>query len=66
MGAFVASSRWIAGHLGETVGYKVDLALTREEIAAHLSDVPDFRDAGPFGRGPVGTCAIRRLRVSCQ
>ena len=45
MGAFVASSRWIAGHLGETVGYKAGLALTREEIAAHLSDAPDFRDA---------------------
>ena len=44
MGAFTTSSRWIAGHLGETVGYKAGLALTREEIAAHLSDAPDFRD----------------------
>lgn len=45
MGAFTTSSRWIAGHLGELLGYKAGLALTREEISEHLSDAPDFRDA---------------------
>ena len=45
MGAFVASSMEIAGHLGELVGYKAGLALTREELAEHLLDIPDLRDA---------------------
>ena len=45
MGAFVTTSMWIAGHLGELVGYKAGLALTRKELAEHLVDTPDFRDA---------------------
>ena len=45
MGAFLTTSMWIAGHLGELVGYKAGLALTREELAEHLLDTPDFRDA---------------------
>ena len=45
MGAFETTSRWIAGHLGELVGYKAGLALTREEIAEHLVDAPGIRDA---------------------
>ena len=45
MGAFRTTSRWIAGHLGELVGYKAGLALTREEIAEHLVDAPGIRDA---------------------
>ena len=44
MGAFVASSMEIAGYLGELVGYKAGLALTREELAEHLSETPDIRD----------------------
>ena len=43
MGAFVINSIEIAGHLGELVGYKAGLALTREEIAEHLVDIPDIR-----------------------
>ena len=45
MGAFTTNSRSIAGHLGELVGYKAGLALTREELAEHLSDAPDIRNA---------------------
>ena len=45
MGAFLTTSMWIAGHLGELVGYKAGLALTREELAEHLLGTPDFRDA---------------------
>ena len=45
MGAFVTTSMWIAGHLGELVGYKAGLALNRKELAEHLFDTPDFRDA---------------------
>lgn len=45
MGAFTTTSTWIAGHLGEFVGYKAGLALTREELAEHLVDTPDIRDA---------------------
>ena len=45
MGAFRSTSRWIAGHLGELVGYKAGLALTREEIAEHLVDQPVIREA---------------------
>ena len=45
MGAFLTTSMWIAGHLGELVGYKAGLALNREELAEHLFDTPDFRDA---------------------
>ena len=45
MGAFTASSMAIAGYLGETVGYKAGLALTREELGQHLCDAPDIRDA---------------------
>lgn len=44
MGAFHASSMWITGHLGELVGYKAGLALTREELAEHLLDSPYIRD----------------------
>lgn len=44
MGAFGASSMWITGHLGELVGYKAGLALTREELAEHLVDSPYIRD----------------------
>ena len=44
MGAFWTNSMSIAGHLGELVGYKAGLALTREELAEHLSDTPDIRD----------------------
>ena len=44
MGAFWISSIEIAGHLGELVGYKAGLALTRDEIAEHLVDAPDFQD----------------------
>ena len=40
MGAFIASSMTIAGYLGEIVGYKAGLALTREELGEHLSDTP--------------------------
>ena len=35
----------MTGHLGEVVGYKAGLALTREELAEHLLDAPDIRDA---------------------
>ena len=45
MGAIWARSMSIAGHLGELVGYKAGLALTREELADHLVDAPDIRDA---------------------
>ena len=45
MGAFETTSRWIAGHLGELVGYEAGLALTRKEIAEHLVDAPGIRDA---------------------
>ena len=45
MGAFRSTSSWIAGHLGELVGYKAGLALTREEIAEHLVDAPVIREA---------------------
>ncbi len=45
MGAFIVSSMAIAGYLGETVGYKAGLALTREELGQHLGDTPDVRDA---------------------
>ncbi len=45
MGAIVTTSMEIAGHLGELVGYKAGLALTREELAEHLVDSPDIRDA---------------------
>ena len=45
MGAISTSSMMIAGHLGELVGYKAGLALTRKELAEHLVDTPDFRDA---------------------
>ena len=45
MGSFTTTSTWIAGHLGEFVGYKAGLALTREELAEHLVDTPDIRDA---------------------
>ena len=44
MGAFIASSMAIAGYLGEMVGYKAGLALTREDLAEHLCDTPDIRD----------------------
>ena len=58
MGAFWTESMSIAGHLGELVGYKAGLALTREELAEHLSDTPDIRGRHPCGRGPMGTFAI--------
>ena len=45
MGAFWTGSMWIAGHLGELVGYKIGLALTRDELAEHLLDTPYIRDA---------------------
>ncbi len=45
MGAILTSSMSIAGHLGELVGYKAGLALTREELADHLFDTPDIRAA---------------------
>ena len=45
MGAVLTTTTWIAGHLGEMVGYKAGLALTREELAEHLFDTPDIRDA---------------------
>ena len=35
----------MVGHLGELVGYKAGLALTREELAEHLLDAPDIRQA---------------------
>ena len=35
----------LVGHLGELVGYKSGLALTREELAEHLVDSPQIRDA---------------------
>ena len=44
MGGFIASSMAIAGYLGEMVGYKAGLALTREDLAEHLCDTPDVRD----------------------
>ena len=44
MGAILTNSMWIAGHLGELVGYKAGLALTREELAEHFVDTPDIRD----------------------
>ena len=45
MAGITTSSMEIAGHLGELVGYKAGLALTREELAEHLVDTPDIRDA---------------------
>ena len=45
MGAINTTSMQIAGHLGELVGYKAGLALTREELAEHLVDSPDIQDA---------------------
>ena len=45
MGAIWTSAMSMAGHLGELVGYKAGLALTREEIAGHLLDSPDIREA---------------------
>ena len=45
MGAINTTSMELAGHLGELVGYKAGLALTREELAEHLIDSPDIRDA---------------------
>ena len=44
MGAFWINSIEIAGHLGELVGYKAGLALTRDEIAEHLVDSPHFQE----------------------
>ena len=44
LGAFVANSMWIAGHLGELVGYKAGLAFTREDLADHLLDSSYIRD----------------------
>ena len=43
MGAFIASSMAIAGYLGEMVGHKAGLALTREDLAEHLCDTPDVQ-----------------------
>ena len=34
----------ITGHLGELVGYKAGLALTRDQLAEHLIDTPKIRD----------------------
>ena len=45
MGGITTTSMRMAGHLGELVGYKAGLALTREELAAHLGNAPDIRDA---------------------
>ena len=45
MAGITTSSKEIAGHLGELVGYKAGLALTREELADHLVDTPYIRDA---------------------
>ena len=45
MAGITTNSMEIAGHLGELVGYKAGLALTREELAEHLIDTPDIRDA---------------------
>ena len=44
MGAAWTDSMSVTGHLGELVGYKAGLALTRKEIAEHLVDAPDIRD----------------------
>ena len=44
MGGITTTSMRMAGHLGELVGYKAGLALTREELAEHLVDTPDIRD----------------------
>ena len=44
MGTFWTGSMQIVGHLGEFVGLKAGLALTREELAEHLVDTPDIRD----------------------
>ena len=44
MGAIWLSSMSIAGHLGELVGYKAGLALTRGELAKHLVDALDIQD----------------------
>ena len=44
MGSFSTTSTWIAGHLGELVGHKAGLALTRDELAAELLDAPDIRE----------------------
>lgn len=44
MGAIFTNSMSIVGHLGELVGYKAGLALTREELAEHLVDTLDIRD----------------------
>ena len=44
MGAFQAGSMAIVGHLGELVGYKAGVALTREELAEHLVDTPAIRN----------------------
>ena len=44
MGGIWTNSMAIAGHLGELVGYKAGLALTRHELAEHLVDAPDIRD----------------------
>ena len=44
MGAFWTDSMQIVGHLGEFIGYKAGLALTREELGEHLIDTPRLRD----------------------
>ena len=45
MGALWTRSMSISGNLGELVGYKAGLALTREELAEHLVDTPYVREA---------------------
>ena len=44
MGAFVTRSMELVGSLGELVGYKAGVALTREELAEHLVDAPAIRN----------------------
>ena len=44
MGTIVTDSMTVTGHLGELIGYKAGLALTREELAAHLVDTPDIQN----------------------
>ena len=43
MGAAWTNSMSVAGYLGELVGFKAGLALTREELAEHLTDTPNVR-----------------------
>ena len=44
MGAAWIRSMSVAGHLGELVGFKAGLALTREELGEHLTEIPYIRD----------------------